>query len=173
MRLLPCAALACAVGLAVPHGTSFAVSFPGFLLASAELSAAAGEDGGGYDRLQLRPAVAASALGVSALLTFGEAAVGLDTGSQQAAFLSLVASVSVPAGIAKLRGQRLTVLRGGDANVLDGGGSRSTKEEKEEDAVEEVMARRKKEALSARKSWDARLSWQLRRKRASESGEQQ
>ena len=141
--VLPCAAVACTLGLAVPGGTSFAVSSPAFLLATTHFAPPRAGD----DMLQLRPAAAVSALGVSALLSFGESAVGLDTGSQQAALLSLMGSVGIPASLAKVR-----LLSGPsmDSNSIT---VKKASAKNQEEVEEDELAKEKKQALSARKSW--------------------
>ena len=159
--VLPCAVAACTLGLAVPGGTSFAVSFPAFLLATTHFAPPRDGD----DVLRLRPAAAVSALGVSALLSWGESAVGLDTGSQQAALLSLMGSVAIPAGLANLR---LPSGPSADGETITAG-KRFDQEVEEEE--EDGLAIKKKEALSARKSWDARLSWRLRKRQAGDTGD--
>ena len=163
MKLLPTALAACAIGLAVPGGTSFGVAVPAFILADAHFCALLENDDDYAINPDLRPAAGLAALSSAALLTVGEAAVGLDTGSQPAALFSFAASVGLSAGLNARRFDTGMLLR-----------ATGSEEEQEEEEGEDVIdfRRRKKEALSARKSWDARLSWSQRKRIAADAAAQ-
>ena len=168
MKLLPTALAACAIGLAVPGGTSFGVAVPAFLLADAHFCALLENDDDYAINPDLRPAAGLAALSSAALLTAGEAAVGLDTGSQPAALFSFAASVGVSAG---LNARRFDTGIG--RLLLRATGSEEEQEQEAEEGEDVTdFRRRKKEALSARKSWDARLSWSQRKRIAADAAAQ-
>lgn len=140
------ALLACAVALACPGGTAFAASFPVFLWRAH----------GALAPRAAHPAWPMLVAGTAAAgLTGAELAVGLDTSAQSSALLSLVAS-TVLAGLAPDVGAVASAAVAAPAVAPPAAAP-------PEAAPPDALQQRRAEALRLRRSWDARLSWRVRK----------
>ena len=148
---------ACALALLVPGGAAFAASLPllSWRLLAATQDADQPDAPAGRSMLPPLGSAVAAAVGAGAIVA-AESAAGLDTGSQFAALvgfgISLGLVTSLPVETAHEEQHRPS---DGKGRGKRGGGRRP----EEDDAMREA----RKEALSLRRSWDARLSWRLRK----------
>lgn len=149
------------LALLVPGGLPLATAYPVLQWVPALRSAAAAAgDSGGEALVAVRaPQARASAVALvgSACIVGAEWSAHLDLSSQGAALASAVASCCLSSV--------LPPVAGTDA-MLATSRRRPGKPRAKRKAVDPEVAEQRREALSERKSWDARLQWRERKARA-------